>query len=119
MANPDPGMDVCAEFPLKLVDARHFADDGTNDGSTRGLIQLHKDVYYRIMPFAPGTDFAVNSFQQFMSPHSIAPSRLLRLSGKSSDNYGQCTYYQGEFKSIISAANLMDAFHLLIFLARN
>lgn len=96
MANPDPGMDVCADFPLKLVDSRTFADDGSNTGSTRGRIHCHNGVYYRIQPHAPGTDFAVNSFLQFMSPHSIAPSRLLRMAGKSSDNYGQCTYYQGK-----------------------
>lgn len=97
MANPDTGMYVGAAFPLKLADPNTFADDGSNLGSTRGRIHLHQGVYYRIKPYAPGMDFAVNSFLQFLSPRSIAPSRLLRLSGKSSDNYGQCTYYQGEW----------------------
>jgi hypothetical protein len=96
MANPDTGMYVGAEFPLKLADPHTFADDGTNTASTKGRICLYQGVYYRIMPYAPGIDFAVNSFLQFLTPRSIAPSRLLRLSGKSSDNYGQCTYYQGE-----------------------
>jgi len=93
MSNADPSMDVCADFPLKLSDGVGIA---AQQGSlARGQIQLYKDVFYRFMPYAPGLDFAVNSFQQFLSPHSIPPSRLLRLSGKSTDNYGQCTYYQG------------------------
>lgn len=95
MTNPDPGMDVCADFPLKLIDGANLAIAATTQA--RGSVQLYQDVYYKFMPYAPGVDFAVNSFLQFLCPVSIAPSRLLRLSGKSSDNYGQCTYYQGKF----------------------
>ena len=95
MTNPDPGMDVCADFPLKLIDGAHLAI-AADPQAPRGTVQLYQGVYYKFMPFAPGVDFAMNSFLQFLCPVSIAPSRLLRLSGKSSDNYGQCTYYQGK-----------------------
>lgn len=112
MANAEPGTDVCADFPLKLADAETFMDDGSNLGSTRGKMQLHQGVYYRINPYAPATDFVVNSFLQFLGPLSVSPSRLIRISGKSSDNYGRCTYYQG-ISACIHLQVLFLRIHLL------
>lgn len=94
MSNAEPSTDLCSDFPLKLTDTAVIASTANNRHVTK--MQVHNGVYYRYMPYAPGLDFAVNSFQQFLSPHSISPSRLLKLSGMSSDNYGQCTYYQGK-----------------------
>ena len=93
MSNADPSTDACADSPLKLVEGEGIASRKGN--AVSGKVQLYNGVYYRFMPFAPGLDFAVNSFLQFLSPHSAPPTRLLRLPGKSSDNYGLCSYYQG------------------------
>jgi hypothetical protein len=89
-------MELCAEFPLKLAENADFAS-----ARQRNKVQFYQNVYYRFMPYAPATEFSINSLLQMLMPHCVAPSRLLRLSGKSSENYGQCTYYQGEYSGVI------------------
>eukprot|EP01038_Epipyxis_sp_PR26KG_P005645 gene5645-7795_t len=48
-------------------------------------------VRYKYNPFAPGIEFLMNSFHRLLLDESLPPTRLIRIVGKSSGNYGQET----------------------------
>ena len=86
--------DTTTTFPLKTTATQQFIDDGSNIASTKGRIKLYNGIYYRIMPYAPGIDYAINSFGQFLTPQYTAPTCLFRRTGATNE---QCTYFQGKY----------------------
>lgn len=54
----------------------------------------HEDVYYKLAPYAPGIEFAVNSLSRLLLEELAIPTRLLRIEGFSVPTWARVVHYQ-------------------------
>ena len=55
----------------------------------------HHSVYFKYMPYLPGIEFSVNSFNILLLGEILMyPIRFIKVMGRSKNNYGQVAFYQ-------------------------
>lgn len=57
-------------------------------------VDKDKKIFYKYWPYAPGIEFVVNSFNKVLLEDISLPTSLVKLVGRSVDNYSQVAIYQ-------------------------
>lgn len=72
-------------FPLTLPNTAEFKMN----------MICHHSVYFKYMPYLPGIEFSVNSFNILLLGEILMyPIRFIKVMGRSKNNYGQVAFYQ-------------------------
>jgi ankyrin repeat protein len=98
------------ELIFHPLDRRHLSL--SNEEKKHGFHYVRKinEIFYKLMPYAPGIEFAVNSLNKLILDETSVPTRLIKLRGRSPNNWNNVAYYQASiavgglnFDDILSA----------------
>jgi len=102
--------DLVVANPLSIHDNLHLVENKPK------FVMAFKNIAFKYMPHAPGIDFALCHLIAPLEEGIVHPTRLIRLIGKNSNNYGKVAYYQAStgfsesnLSEVLSNPTLIDA----------
>ena len=93
------GVGVGVDEMKSGIEVDHSQVNPFTEGGRAGQVVRYKDVAFRCMPYAPGLDYVLNNLTSFLSDRLVYPTRLIRLLGKNSSNYGKVVIYQASMST--------------------